>query len=245
MAPSDGGEPAPTASGASTGASTGDGPDSTDGPRRHADPAFLAAKQARWFEPHIAPVNHLVSEIASTTGLAVPYVDPDSGGVNTRVLLLLEGPSGGAAHRSNMISIDNDGGTAANLWRAHQAVGLSREHTMIWNAVPWFLGGYGRIDGPKEVELTEGRSWLVRLLERLPLLEVVIALGRVPEKSLRPLRSDLQARGVIIFPAPHPSQRVYDVPGRGARAQVHRTFEQAAEVIAAGPSARRGHRRPT
>jgi uracil-DNA glycosylase len=238
VAPSDGGEAAPTGSEASTAAPV-------DGPRRNADPDSLAAKQARWFEPHIAPINRLVAEIATNTGREVPYVDPDSGGVNTRVLLLLEGPSGGAAHRSKMISIDNDGGTTANLWRAHQAVGLAREHTMMWNAVPWYLGGSGRIDGPKEAELTEGRSWLVRLLELLPLLEVTIALGRVPEKSLRPLRSELQARGVIIFAAPHPSQRVYNVPGRGARGQVHRTFEQAAEVIAAGPSARRGHRRPS
>ena len=241
VGPSDGGEADPTGAGDSTGGTSA----SADGPRRHADPASLAAKQARWFEPHIAPINSLVAEIATITGRAVPYVDPDSGGVNTRVLLLLEGPSGGAAHRSKMISIDNDGGTAANLWRAHQAVGLAREHTMMWNAVPWFLGAYGRIDGPKEAELTEGRGWLVRLLELLPLLEVTIALGRVPEKSLRPLRSELQARGVITLAAPNPSERVYNVPGRGARAQVHRAFEQAAEVIAAGPSARRGHRRPT
>jgi uracil-DNA glycosylase len=245
VAPSDGGEPDPTGAGASAGASNGDCSDQAEGPRRHADPAFLAAKQARWFEPHIAPVNQLVSEIATTTGREVPYVDPDSGGVNTRVLLLLEAPSGGAAYRSGMISVDNDGGTAANLWRAHQAVGLSRGDTMMWNAVPWFLGVYGRIDGPKAAELTEGRSWLVRLLDLLPFLEVAIALGRVPEKSLRPLRSDLQNRGVMIFPAPHPSQRVYNIAGRGARAQVHRTFEQAAEVIAAGPSVHRGHRRPS
>jgi uracil-DNA glycosylase len=247
VAPSDGGEATPTGAGSWPGASgrgaTGDRSDAPAGPRRHADPALLAAKQARWFEPHVAPVNQLVAEIAATTGREVPYVDPDSGGVNTRVLLLLEAPSGVAAYRSGMISVDNDGGTAANLWHAHQAVGLPRGQTMMWNAVPWFRGVYGRIDGPKEAELTDGRGWLVRLLELLPLLEVTIALGRVPEKSLRPLRPDLAARGVISFAAPHPSQRVYNVAGRGARTQVHRTFEQAAEVIAAGPSARRGHRR--
>ena len=143
-----------------------------------------------------------------------------------------------------MVSVDNDGSTAANLWRAHRAVGLSRDQTMLWNAVPWFLGVYGRIDGPRAADLTEGRSWLVRLLELLPLLEAVIPLGRVPEKSLRPLRLNLQAKSVLVFPAPHPSQRVYGVAGRGARAQVHRTFEQAAEVIGAGASARRGPRRP-
>ena len=244
VASSDGGEPDPTGAGVSTDAPAGDPSDPTDGPRRHADPAFLAAKQARLFEPHIAPVNQLVDEIATSTGREVPYVDPDSGGVNTRVLLLLEAPSGGAAYRSGMISLDNDGGTAANLWRAHQAVGLSREHTMMWNAVPWFVGIYGRIDGPRAAVLVEGRSWLVRLVDLLPLLEVAIAFGRVPEKSLRPLRGDLQARGVMVFPAPHPSERVYNAAGRGARAQVHHTFEQAAEVIAAGPAPRRVQRRP-
>jgi uracil-DNA glycosylase len=115
---------------------------------------------------------------------------------------------------------------------------------MMWNAVPWFVGVYGRIDGPRAAELVDGRGWLVRLLDLLPLLEVVIAFGRVPEKSLRPLRGGLEARRVIIFPAPHPSQRVYNVPSRGARAQVHRIFEQAADVIAAGPSAHHVQRRP-
>ena len=130
---------------------SGTGPDPAEGPRRHADPAFLAAKQARWFEPHIAPVNQLVSEIAATTGRDVPYVDPDSGGVNTRVLLLLEAPSGGAAYRSGMISVDNDGGTAANLWRAHQAVGLAREHTMMWNAVPGSSASTAGSTGPRRL----------------------------------------------------------------------------------------------
>ena len=51
----------------------------------------------------------------------VPYVDPDSGGVTARVLLLLEAPAGAAAHGSRMLSADNDDGTAADVWRAYAA----------------------------------------------------------------------------------------------------------------------------
>lgn len=95
-------------------------------PRMHRDVDFLLAKQARWFEPHIAPVNALVQEIARTVGCDVPYVDPDCGGVNARVLLLLEAPAGAAAHGSHMLSADNDDGTAANVWRAYAALQLAR-----------------------------------------------------------------------------------------------------------------------
>ncbi len=51
-------------------------------PRAHRDPAFLSAKQARFEEHHVAPVQALVRRIREFSGdPAVPYVDPDSGGL--------------------------------------------------------------------------------------------------------------------------------------------------------------------
>src|SRR5918997_4918657 len=104
-------------------------------PRRHRDPAFLAAKQARWREPHVAPLNDLAHEMATATGRPVPFADPDGGGVAARVLLLLETPSRAGAYGSGMTSIDNDDSAAANLWRALAEIGLDPGSVLLWNAV--------------------------------------------------------------------------------------------------------------
>src|SRR5690349_13451621 len=90
-------------------------------PKQHRDKAFLAAKQARWEEEHVAPVQELVANIrlriateqeAELATVHVPRVDPDSGGVAAKVLLLLESPAGPAALGSGMLSADNDDETA-------------------------------------------------------------------------------------------------------------------------------------
>lgn len=96
-------------------------------PKRHKDSAFLVAKQARLWEGHVAPINQLVDQIrhaiarewqAAHRGAAppvfVPYVDPDSGGVQARVLFVLESPAGPAALGSGMLSADNNDGSAKN-----------------------------------------------------------------------------------------------------------------------------------
>ena len=96
------------------------------GPRRHRDAAFLAAKYARSTEPHVAPINRLAAQIAAATDAVVPGADPDGGGVDARVLLLLETPSRAGGYTTGLISIDNDDTAAANLWRGLDAVGLDR-----------------------------------------------------------------------------------------------------------------------
>ena len=104
-------------------------------PRAHRDPAFLAAKIARLQEPHVAPLNALADRIAGETGKAVPAFDPDSAGIRARSLFLFEAPGAratdaagprAAAKGSGIISPDNNDGSAENMWRLHQAAGLSR-----------------------------------------------------------------------------------------------------------------------
>ena len=61
--------------------------------RAHGDSDFLQRKQARLEEPHVKPIQDLVRRIRLASGdPAVPFVDPDGGGVAARVLLLLEAP---------------------------------------------------------------------------------------------------------------------------------------------------------
>lgn len=63
---------------------------------RNADPAVVAEKKRRIHDPHVTPLNSLADRIADAEGLRhgyVPYVDPDQGGINARVLVLLDNPS--------------------------------------------------------------------------------------------------------------------------------------------------------
>ncbi|WP_346425944.1 hypothetical protein [Williamsia sp. 1135] len=63
---------------------------------RNAEPAVVADKMSRIRDAHVAPLNRLADNIADSQGLPrghVPYVDPDQGGVNARLLVLLDNPS--------------------------------------------------------------------------------------------------------------------------------------------------------
>ncbi|HZA73298.1 MAG TPA: uracil-DNA glycosylase [Propionibacteriaceae bacterium] len=203
------------------------------GPRRHRDAAFLAAKYTRSTEPHVAPINRLAAQIAAATGAVVPGADPDGGGVDARVLLLLETPSRAGGYTTGLISIDNDDTAAANLWRGLDAVGLDRRRVLVWNAVPWYVGSADKIRSPAPAEITAGLAWLRRLLDLLPDLRVVACFGRAAARAVLPLRPELVARGLTLLDSPHPSQRVYNRPGAQARERVHATLATAAELARA------------
>ncbi len=62
---------------------------------QNADPNVVAAKRSRIHAPHVAPLNELADRIADSEGLdrgRVPYVDPDTGGIRARMLVLLDNP---------------------------------------------------------------------------------------------------------------------------------------------------------
>lgn len=102
---------------------------------------------------------------SSAATLLIPYVDPDSGGINSRVLFLLEAPASAAAHGSTMLSPDNDDGTAANIFRLYQESGLRRDHAIHWNAVPWYIGDGTKIRAAKRADIVEGNRWLTELID--------------------------------------------------------------------------------
>lgn len=187
-------------------------------PKQHKHSDFLIAKQARTWEPHVAPVNQFVDRIRieiaqewedeygeQAVPVFVPYVDPDSGGVKARVLFLLESPAGPAALGSGMLSADNNDETAKNVWRAYEASRLPRTFGLHWNAVPWYVG-----DGKKNAPVTtadveRGRHFLDQLLDLAPEISVVLALGKRARQSISTWATELTTRGVRVINAPHPS----------------------------------------
>ncbi|EAP97875.1 hypothetical protein JNB_12963 [Janibacter sp. HTCC2649] len=184
----------------------------------HKDSAFLAAKQARWGEDHVAPVNQFVDQIRTEIAeewatehgedappVFVPYVDPDSGGVSARVLFLLESPAGPAALGSRMLSADNDDETAKNVWLGYQDSGMPRTFGLPWNAVPWYVGDGKKNRSVTSAQVERGRRYLQELLELAPEIRVILALGRRAQASIAPDERDLRARGIEIIKATHPS----------------------------------------
>jgi len=99
-----------------------------------SNPVLLAAKRERLDEPHVARLGVLVREIANGRGRrgSVPFIDPDSGGDRSRVLMILESPGlmADAAGGSGFLSVDNNDETAANAWRTLCEVSLSRLDAM-------------------------------------------------------------------------------------------------------------------
>lgn len=200
------------------------------GPRQHRDPVFLAAKQARLREPHVAPVQQLVDEIRlAQPGAHVPYVDPDSGGIHARVLFLLEAPAAAAATRSGMLSPDNDDGTAANMWRLYRSSGLRRDQCAHWNAVPWYIGDGVRIRAAGGEDIEHGGAWLARLVAVLPDLQLVITMGGAARDGFGRYLTREDALLLRWIPVAHPSQRVFNVMPH-VRERIERAFQVAADV---------------
>lgn len=215
-------------------------------PKRHKDSAFLAVKQARLWEGHVAPINQFVDRIRFETAeewaqshqgapppVFVPYVDPDSGGTQARVLFVLESPAGPAALGSGMLSADNDDETAKNVWRAYQASGMPRTYGLHWNAVPWYVGDGKRNRKVTPADVERGKGYLLQILDLAPAVNVVLALGRPAQASVASARELLASRGVRVIDAPHPSPiSAGTTRGRSLdefNAAVARAYAEAAE----------------
>ncbi len=174
-------------------------------PKSLADPAVLAARRTRTDAPHLAPLRDLARRIAAEREAPVPDPDPLDGGVNARLLLLLETP-GPTIRGTGFVSRDNPTGTAANLFRFLAEAGLARGDTLIWNAVPWVIHAPGaRNRAPRRSETAAALPYLEPLLACLPRLRIVVLAGRVAGGVASPLgalRADLP---VVTIPHPSPT----------------------------------------
>jgi uracil-DNA glycosylase len=146
---------------------------------------------------------------------------------------LLETPARAAALGSTMLSPDNDDASAANVWHAYGQSGLSRQHGMHWNAVPWFMGDATKNKNAERSDIEPGLYWLTRLVDLMPDLRLVVTMGDIARQAfaLYLLRED--ARLIPWLAVAHPSPRV-----RNTNPQLWddtmRSFVVAAKVATAG-----------
>lgn len=148
---------------------------------RNADPAVVAAKLARIREPHVKPLNDLTDRIAHAVGLPrghVPYVDPDQGGIEARVLVLLDNSStkAEAGTGSGLLSLDNDDRTARNCREAYARHQVPWSQVLHWNVVPFPVAGV-KNGGSTAAERARAVRWTREVVELCPKLEQVLLLG--------------------------------------------------------------------
>lgn len=112
-------------------------------------------------------------------------MDPDSGGVNSRVLLLLQDPSRTATD-TRFISPDNNDSTARCTTDACQRGGLVRSVRLHWNVYPWWVNTKDKgaprdpsrpLDTWPNASRVAARLW-GDFFQLLPGLRVVVTFGK-------------------------------------------------------------------
>jgi uracil-DNA glycosylase len=116
------------------------------------------------------------------------------------------------------------------MWQAYPASGVPRAYGLRWNAVPWYVGDGKRNARvtPAQVEL--GRRHLLELLELAPAVTVILALGKPAQASLTGAVAALNARGIRVIHAPHPSPIQAGVTRGRSLVEVTRCLSQALEI---------------
>ena len=171
------------------------------------DTALTSSKTQRVRDPHVAPLNRLVESWRSAdAGRFVPWFDPDDGGVNARVLVLLErpAPSTVAAGSKGFSSEDNASASSRAFRAARMAAGVDRGDILRWNIVPWV--STDSLSPLRIPEIDDARDALHVLLCALPRLRGIVALGSAAlAGSMRYLTLHDGPVVLPVFAAPHPS----------------------------------------
>ena len=180
-----------------------------EGPRMNKEPEFLAAKLRRVHDPHVRPLNGLV-ERWRQEGRQVPYADPDSGGIRSRILFLHEspGPQASPEHGSGLISTDNDDPSAERFWRLSREAGLPRDGYISWNAVPWYVSATATNVNAKDADGQAALPYLHEFVTLLTELRVVVVMGSFAGRWwFRYLICYPDSRVLPLLGAPHTSNR--------------------------------------
>lgn len=185
----------------------------------HADPAVLARKHDALAAEHVAPflawrsvtVARLQQLGVPSADAHLPHVDPASGGVHARVVVL-HGDSVPCLMRvrggSGLVSQDNVEGPARRLWELRRSAGVGRADVVEWNSVPW---------DPVGVGIEEARRSLAGWLGLLRAPRRVVLLGSRAQR-FRPVVASVL-----------PWCQVLDAPSASQMARI--TFPDADERI--------------
>jgi hypothetical protein len=169
----------------------------------------LAERLSQLDEPHVAPLNNwVVRELRARLGpdAIAPWFDPADGGVQARILWLLEAPGPRATRErggSGIISCNNNDGAAENTWRTRTEADVGRHLVVHWNVIPYYLGTDTNIRAWKPGDIANAGPMLAELVALLPDLRSVILGGEAAKTGWR----DHKPPGAHTreIPCPHPS----------------------------------------
>ncbi len=143
---------------------------------RMRDPAFRRYQREHLYDPHVAPLNHLVDQLAQWGRGWLPHVAPIHGGTQARLLWVLRDPGRATVdpdgHAAGFLCVENADPTAERLCELLDHAGVGFDDTAPWNAYPWYINR-----APSAAELRVGAEPLRLLLGLLVRVEVVVLLG--------------------------------------------------------------------
>ncbi|MGJ7442582.1 hypothetical protein [Aquipuribacter sp. MA13-6] len=116
--------------------------------RSHDAPEVLQRKRDAVAAEHVKPFESARNDMLGAMSRAgvkepeahLPRVDPASGGVHARLVVLTEAPSASAlesAGGSGFASTDNDDPISERMWRLCGDAGLERYEVVHWNCIAW------------------------------------------------------------------------------------------------------------
>lgn len=196
-------------------------------PRANRKLEVIESKHQRLFDEPARKINELVRQISRDHEGNAPFVDPDYGGVNAEVLLLLSDP-GPKTQRSEagsgLLSFQNDDPGAERICRLAQQVGLNPNRCISWNAYPWFINR-----APTVAQVRQGIAPLTKLVDLLGSLRVVIAMGGTAQRSAELIKVTHKKGATLNFlDTVHSSSRGVT---RGGRQKAHVGEEQLLEAF--------------
>lgn len=175
-----------------------------DFPKSLSDQTIRHNRIGKIYDEHVAPLNKFVDTLRDEMGnqFQIPYFDPLDGGINAKVLFLLEA-AGPKAVYSGFISRSNPDETAKNFYLINEEMGIKRELTAIWNIVPWYIGDGNKIRPANRDDVSRGCRTLKNLLPHFKSLKAIVLVGG-KSRSARGVIEEL-AKNVSIFETHHPS----------------------------------------
>ncbi len=157
-------------------------------------------------DPHVRPINELVDSLREPDRW-MPYVAPDHGGVNARVLSVLRDPGKGTYIEggSGFLSVENNDDTAEAMSLRFAGAGIEISDVTPWNAYPWFIDRT-----PTTAEIRAGVMPLLDVAKMLTNLQVVLLHGTHAQLAWRHLarHTDLtRTLGLTVIETYHPSRQ--------------------------------------
>ncbi len=206
-------------------------PDATsnpDAPYALADPDEQARRHQLLHARHMRPLENYRTLLSEALGAsdAVPYFDPCDGGASARALFLLEAP-GRKALGSGFISRNNPDPTARNMCNLLAEARIPREHTVLWNVVPWYVGSHEKIRPVRQTDLESALPHLGDLIAILTNLRCIVLVGRKAQNARKHIAARTRAQ---ILECYHPSNVCLN-RDRSRRRQILEVFKLARTII--------------